>query len=91
MQDQQVGKPGLRGLRESRGLSLEAVAYMGGVDPATVSRIERNLVQPERETVVKLARALKMSVSRMCSLLEDGRAGRSGSMPLEIETTEEPG
>ena len=62
---------GLRELRRERGLSLEAVAYMGGdgLDQSTVSRIERGLVEPRRETVVKLARAFGISVGRMRALL----------------------
>ena len=72
MQDQMVKpKAGLRGLRESRGLTLEAIGYLADVDGATVSRIERGLVQPERTTVVKLARALGLSVGRLVTLLAE--------------------
>ncbi len=61
---------GLRELRHDRRLSLEAVGYLAGVDAATVSRIERGVVEPERETVVKLAQALGLSVTRLRSLIE---------------------
>ena len=67
---------GLRELRQERGLSLEAVAYLADLDQATVSRIERGLVEPERKTVVKLARALGMSVGRMRELLASTTAAR---------------
>jgi transcriptional regulator with XRE-family HTH domain len=63
---------GLRELRKQRGLTLEAVGYLADVDPATMSRIERGLVEPRRETVVRLARALGVSVNRMRSLLAAG-------------------
>jgi len=62
----------LRSLRESRGLTLEAMAYLAGVDAATISRIERGKVEPERGTVVKLARSLGLSVSRLRALIAEG-------------------
>lgn len=55
----------LRELRRERGLSLEAVGFLAGVDQATVSRIERGLVAPRPETIVKLATALGISVKRL--------------------------
>ena len=60
-----AGVIGLREIREKRGLSLEAVAYLAGVDQATVSRWERGLVTPRREAVVQLARALGVTIKRM--------------------------
>lgn len=70
---------GLRDLRRQRGLTLEAVGYLGGIDPATVSRIERGLVTAEPETVVKLARALGMSVGRMRDLVEAAEQEAAGA------------
>jgi transcriptional regulator with XRE-family HTH domain len=61
---------GLREVRQERGLTLEAVGYLGQVDQATVSRIERGLVKPSPETTVRLARALGMSIARLNELLE---------------------
>ncbi len=55
----------LREIRKARGLTLESVAYLAGVDPATVSRIERGEVVPKPETVVTIARALGVSVKRI--------------------------
>jgi transcriptional regulator with XRE-family HTH domain len=54
------------------------MAFLAGVDAATISRIERGKVEPERATVVKLARALGLSVSRLRSMLEQG-AGAEGA------------
>ena len=64
---------GLRELRRARGLTLEAVACLAGdeIDIATVSRIERGLVKPRPETVVKLARALGMSVGKLRETLDE--------------------
>jgi transcriptional regulator with XRE-family HTH domain len=55
----------LREIRRSRRLSLEAVAFLAGVDTATISRIENGLVQPRPETVVRIAQALGVAVSRI--------------------------
>jgi transcriptional regulator with XRE-family HTH domain len=55
----------LREIRRSRQLSLEAVAFLAGVDAATISRIENGLVQPRPETVVRIAQALGVAVSRI--------------------------
>jgi transcriptional regulator with XRE-family HTH domain len=63
---------GLRELRRERQLSLEAVAYLAGVDIATISRIERGLIEPRPTTVVKLARGLGIGVRRMASIIAEG-------------------
>jgi transcriptional regulator with XRE-family HTH domain len=63
--------PGLRELRARKRLSLEAVGYLARLDPATVSRVERGLVDPSPRTVVSLARALGVSVSRMREVLSE--------------------
>lgn len=68
----------LRELRRERGLTLEAVAYLGGVDIGTVSRIERGLVDPHPGTVVRLARGLGMSVGRLRRILEDEELAPAG-------------
>jgi transcriptional regulator with XRE-family HTH domain len=49
------GRLSLRALRQQRGLTQEAVALLGGIDTALVSRIERGLAKPRPTTVVRLA------------------------------------
>lgn len=66
---------GLQELRKDRGLTLEALGYLADVNLATISRIERHLVKPRKETVVRLARALGMSVGRLARLLEEPEEG----------------
>ncbi len=55
----------LRKIRQERGLTLQAVGYLAGVDAATVSRIERGKVVPKPETIVTIAKALGVSVKRI--------------------------
>jgi transcriptional regulator with XRE-family HTH domain len=62
----------LREFRKARGLSLEEVAYLAGVDIATVSRVERGLSQPRPWTAIRLARALGTSPSRVRAMLAAG-------------------
>jgi len=61
--------PTFRDFRRQRDLTLEAVAVLGRVDPATISRIERGLVEPRPETVVRLARGLGVSARRMAAIV----------------------
>jgi transcriptional regulator with XRE-family HTH domain len=61
----------LRELRHRRGWSLEAVAFLAGCDQATVSRVERGLVEPSPETVVALARTYGITIARLQRLLAE--------------------
>jgi transcriptional regulator with XRE-family HTH domain len=63
----------LRELRKERGLSLEALGFLAGVDQATISRIERGLAEPRRDTVVQLARALRIGAKRMAEIMAASR------------------
>jgi transcriptional regulator with XRE-family HTH domain len=63
----------LRDLRHRRGLTLEAIAYLTGLDQATISRLERGLIaSPRTETVVDLARLYGVGVRRMAALIAAG-------------------
>ena len=64
-QTQEIVISELRKIREQRGLTLQAVAYLAGVDAATISRIENEQVRPKPETVVVIARALGVSINRI--------------------------
>ena len=59
----------LREFRESKNLTLEKVGYLAGLDPATLSRVERALVRPGPITIVRLANAFGCSVRRMDQLI----------------------
>ena len=55
----------LRKIRQERGLTLDAVAYLAGIDASTLSRIENGHVQPRPKTIVTIAKALGVSVRRV--------------------------
>jgi transcriptional regulator with XRE-family HTH domain len=63
------GTLSLRELRQQRGITQEALALLGGIDTAQVSRIERGLAKPRPTTVVKLARGLGIRVATMVEIL----------------------
>jgi transcriptional regulator with XRE-family HTH domain len=54
----------LRELLAERGLTLEAVAVLGGVDPSTISRIASGRTRARPETIVRLSRGLDISARR---------------------------
>ena len=60
---------GLRQLRQERGLTLQAISVLSGITAAEASMLERGLIQPRPETIVKLARALGIGAYRMRDIL----------------------
>ena len=65
----QDGVYGLRQLRQDRGLTLQAISVLSGITVAEVSMLERGLIRPKPETIVKLARALGIGAYRMRDIL----------------------
>jgi transcriptional regulator with XRE-family HTH domain len=58
----------IRALRLSKGKSLSQVALVAECDPATISRVERALVAPQRETVAGIAKALHVAPRRLWAM-----------------------
>lgn len=52
-------------LRACRGLSQSQVSKRSGIHVTEVSRIERGLRDPRMSTIIRLARALNVSPSRL--------------------------
>jgi quercetin dioxygenase-like cupin family protein len=61
----------IRSLRESKGLSLEALSNMTGFDLDFLARIEAAEVQPQLGTVIKLSKALDSAFGRLVSGVGD--------------------
>jgi len=55
----------IKSLRKSRSLTLENLCYKNGLEPSTVARIEKGLVEPKYLTLLKLAKAYKMELSQL--------------------------
>jgi len=60
----------IRELRESRGLTLDALAAEAGMHTTYLSRIERAHSSPTWEKVTALARALDLPVSAIATSFE---------------------
>ena len=57
----------IKALRENRGTSLEAMSQMTGFDVKTLAKIEKNEIQPQLGTVIKLSKALDSALGRLVS------------------------
>ena len=61
----------IRKIREEKGLSLEEISKMTGFDVSFLSSIEKNEVQPQLGTVIKLSKALDSAFGRLISGVGD--------------------
>jgi DNA-binding XRE family transcriptional regulator len=59
-----------RGIRNKLGVSQERVSLEANCDRTTVSLIERGLVSPKLETIVRLCRVLKVYPSEVMRRME---------------------
>lgn len=57
-------------LRRDRGIAQEELARKAGVDRAYMGGLERGLHTPSIETVIRIARALNLSLTFFCRELE---------------------
>jgi len=57
----------IKTLRENKGMSLDEMSKMTGFDVETLSKIEKNEIQPQLGTVIKLSKALDSALGRLVS------------------------
>lgn len=55
----------IKNIRKQRNLTLESLCYRNGLEPSTISRIEKGIVEPKYLTLLKLANAYKMSLPKL--------------------------
>lgn len=55
----------IKNLRLKRNLTLENLCYKNGLEPSTISRIEKGQVEAKYLTIVKIAKAFKLSLSEL--------------------------
>lgn len=65
-----IGKK-IQSLREEKGLSIDEVSRLTGFDSGLLTSIEKNEVQPQLGTVIKLSKALDGAFSRLVSGVGD--------------------
>jgi transcriptional regulator with XRE-family HTH domain len=68
----------IRELRESRGLTLDALASKAGMHTTYLSRIERAHSSPTWEKIMSLAKALDLPVSAIATAAEAQADKRNG-------------
>lgn len=61
----------IKGIREAKGISCEELSNITGFDVDFLVRIEKNEVQPQLGTLVKLSKALESAFSRLVSGVGD--------------------
>jgi transcriptional regulator with XRE-family HTH domain len=62
----------IRRIRREKGMQQKAVAKRAGIDPNSLSRIERDVRQPAAETVARLAQALGVAPGELFVDAEEG-------------------
>ena len=65
MQDNELQKLGnhIKSLRKERKLTISALCYKNGLEPSTISRIEKGLVEPKYLTLLSIANAFNLTLS----------------------------
>ena len=60
----------LREARKAKGLSQERLAFDTGFDRTFISRLERGLTQPSLESILRLSKALDMTLTSLVGCFE---------------------
>ncbi len=65
MQDIELKKLGnhIKILRKERKLTISALCYKNGLEPSTISRIEKGLVEPKYLTLLSIAKAFNLTLA----------------------------
>jgi transcriptional regulator with XRE-family HTH domain len=75
----------IRTLRESQGLSQDALAEKVNASRQTISKWERNCVLPDSENLLKLCRVFSVSMDSFFSVqLEEKKSGSAFSPPVPV-------
>jgi transcriptional regulator with XRE-family HTH domain len=71
MQENYFEKLGARikGLRKEKKLTLSALCYKNGLEPSTVSRVEKAKVDVKLSTLLKITEALEIDLSDLVNSL----------------------
>ena len=52
-------------LRKEHKLTLESLCYRNGLEPSTLSRIEKGIVEPKYLTLLKIAEAFSLKIDEL--------------------------
>ena len=65
MQSNELQKLGnhIKKLRKERKLTISALCYKNGLEPSTISRIEKGQIEPKYFTLMNIAKAFNLSLA----------------------------
>ena len=65
MQSNELQKLGnhIKKLRKERKLTISALCYKNGLEPSTISRIEKGQIEPKYLTLINIAKAFDLSIA----------------------------
>ena len=65
MQSNELQKLGnhIKKLRKERKLTISALCYKNGLEPSTISRIEKGQIEPKYLTLMNIAKAFNLSLA----------------------------
>ena len=65
MQSNELQKLGnhIKKLRKERKLTISALCYKNGLEPSTISRIEKGKIEPKYLTLMNIAKAFNLSLA----------------------------
>ncbi len=65
MQSNELQKLGnhIKKLRKERKLTISALCYKNGLEPSTISRIEKGQIEPKYLTLMNIAKAFDLSIA----------------------------
>jgi transcriptional regulator with XRE-family HTH domain len=72
----------VRGLREDRDLTREALAFEAGITTATLARIESGHASPQWATLRAIARTLELRTDQLVDQVEAARAAEESAEPI---------
>ncbi len=58
----------IKSLRKAKKLTLSSLCYKNGLEPSTVSRIEKAQVDAKLSTLLKIAEALEIKINDLVNL-----------------------
>ena len=75
MQDIELKKLGnhIKKLRKERKLTISALCYKNGLEPSTISRIEKGLVEPKYLTLLNIAKAFNLTLAEFLNFQNESR------------------
>ena len=66
----------IRDLRESKKISLNSFAFKNCIEPSTLSRIEKGLLELKISNLEKIAGGFNLTPAEFLKMFEEGEGGR---------------